>query len=119
MPTSSEHLKPWLHLADWHPLANGQTTHPSFNATAAGTLTTAPQPANNPLDAGSVVKNMRNHNPLAPITDDVEMQANQDPRANQLANISCINCKCVSLEAMDHLASWTYSLECLRHISNP
>jgi len=111
MPTSSEHLKPWLYLADWHPLMNGQTAHSSSNATAAGTLTTVSQPASNPLDAGSVVKNTRNHNFLVPITDDAEIQVNQDLRANQLANASCINCKCVGLEAMDHLANWTCSLE--------
>ena len=53
------------------------------------------------------------YNPLALTTDDAEMQVNQDERANQLTNPSCINCKHVGLEAMDHLANRTCCSECL------
>ena len=58
------------------------------------------------------------NNPLAPTTDDAEMQVDQDARANQLTNTSCINCKCAGLEATGHPANWTCCLEHLRHIGN-
>ena len=45
------------------------------------------------------------NNPLAPTTDDAEMQVDQDARANQLTNPSCINCKYAGLEATDHPAN--------------
>ena len=60
----------------------------------------------------------RHYNPLVPTTDDAEMQVDQDARANQLTNPSCINCKRAGLEAMDHPANWTRCPERLRHIGN-
>ena len=60
----------------------------------------------------------RHYNPLAPTTDDAEMQVDQDARANQLTKPSCINCKRAGLEATDHPANWTRCPERLRHIGN-
>ena len=60
----------------------------------------------------------RHYNPLVPTTDDAEMQVDQDARANQLTNPSCINCKRADLEATDHPANWTRCPERLRHIGN-